>query len=123
MRSKTLWQPLRPATVYGTNKSPSSYLLGLDWRIPSDLQGLRGKEKIVKELGRAARSGDLGTFVGRAADIRTRLAVAERKIERLSSQLQTFQVIPEYRELQTEAKRTHNADQWTLVRKISSTED
>jgi len=80
-----------------------SYLLGLDWRIPSDLQGLRGKEKIVKELGRAARSGDLGTFVGRAADIRTRLAVAERKIERLSSQLQTFQVIPEYRELQTEA--------------------
>jgi len=80
-----------------------SYLLGLDWRIASDLQGLRGKEKIVKELGRAARSGDLGTFVGRAADIRTRLAVAERKIERLSSQLQTFQVIPEYRELQGEA--------------------
>ncbi|TCP38061.1 ABC-three component system protein [Rhodovulum marinum] len=80
-----------------------SYLLGLDWRIASDLQGLRGKEKIVKELGRAARSGDLGTFVGRAADIRTRLAVAERKIERLSSQLQTFQVIPEYRDLQGEA--------------------
>lgn len=80
-----------------------SYLLGLDWRIASDLQGLRGKEKIVKELGRAARSGDLGTFVGRAADIRTRLAVAERKIERLSAQLQTFLVIPEYRELQGEA--------------------
>ena len=80
-----------------------SYLLGLDWRIASDLQGLRGKEKIVKELGRAARSGDLGTFVGRAADIRTRLALAERKIERLSSQLQSFQVIPEYRELQGEA--------------------
>lgn len=80
-----------------------SYLLGLDWRIASDLQGLRGKEKVVKELGRAARSGDLGTFVGRAADIRTRLAVAERKIERLSSQLHNFQVIPEYRELQGEA--------------------
>ncbi|MBN8242913.1 DUF2326 domain-containing protein [Nitratireductor aquimarinus] len=80
-----------------------SYLLGLDWHIASDLQGLRGKEKIVKELGKAARSGDLGTFVGRAADIRTRLAVAERKIERLSSQLRTFQVIPEYRELQDEA--------------------
>lgn len=80
-----------------------SYLLGLDWRIASDLQRLRGKEKLVKELGRAAKSGDLGTFVGRAADIRTRLAVAERKIERFSSQLQTFQVIPEYRELQIEA--------------------
>ncbi len=79
-----------------------SYLLGLDWRIASDLQGLRGKEKIVKELGRAARSGDLGAFVGRAADIRTRLAVAERKTERLYSQLQTFEVIPEYRELQGE---------------------
>jgi uncharacterized protein YydD (DUF2326 family) len=80
-----------------------SYLLGLDWRIASDLQSLRGKEKVVKELGRAARSGDLGNFVGRAADIRTRLAVAERKSERLSSQLQNFQVIPEYRELEGEA--------------------
>jgi len=80
-----------------------SYLLGLDWRIASELQGLRGKERIARELGRAARSGNLGTFVGRTADIRTRLAVTERKIERLSSQLQTFQVIPEYRELQLEA--------------------
>lgn len=80
-----------------------SYLLGLDWRVASDLQALRGKEKIVKDLGRAARSGDLGTFVGRAADVRTRLAVAVRKIARLSSQLQAFQVIPEYRELEGEA--------------------
>lgn len=80
-----------------------SYLIGLDWRIASDFQVLRGKEKIVKELGRAAKSGDLGTFVGRAADIRTRLAVAEHKIEQLSSQLKSFQVIPEYRELQCEA--------------------
>ncbi len=80
-----------------------SCLLGLDWRIASDLQGLRDKEKIAKQLGRAARSGGLGTFLGRAADIRTRLVVAEHKAEQLSSQLQTFQVIPEYRELQDEA--------------------
>ncbi|MBK5920722.1 hypothetical protein CCR80_06700 [Rhodothalassium salexigens] len=80
-----------------------SYLLGLDWRIASDFQRLRDKEKIVKELGRAARSGGLGTIFGRAADIRTRLAVAERKIERLSSRLKSFQVINEYRELQEEA--------------------
>lgn len=80
-----------------------SYLLDLDWRISSDLQGLRSKEKIIKQLGQAARAGDLGSFVGRAADIRTRLAVSERKVERFSSQLQAFQVIPEYQELQSEA--------------------
>ncbi|MCY4259593.1 MAG: DUF2326 domain-containing protein [Rhodobacteraceae bacterium] len=80
-----------------------SYLLGLDWRIASDLQALRDKERITKQFGRAARSGDLGSFVGRAADIRTRLVVAEHKIEQLTSQLESFQVIPEYRELQGEA--------------------
>ena len=39
-----------------------SYLLGLDSTISSQFQALRGKEKVVKELGRAVRSGELGYY-------------------------------------------------------------
>lgn len=80
-----------------------SYLLGLDWNISGDFQVLRGKEKVAKELGRAARSGKLGRYFGRAADFRTRLAVVSRHADQFKNQLETFQVIPKYRSLEAEA--------------------
>ena len=80
-----------------------SYLLSLDWRISSEIQTLRDKEKVVKELGRAARAGELGPFFARAADLRTQLAVASRRTRQLHAQLDTYQVVPEYRRLEAEA--------------------
>ena len=80
-----------------------SYLLDLDWRISSEIQSLRDKEKMVKALGRAARTGDLGPHFERAADLRTRLAVASRRAGRLRAELQAFQVVPEYQLLEIEA--------------------
>lgn len=80
-----------------------SYLLGLDWNISGKFQALRGKEKVAKDLGRAARSGQLGKYFGRAADIRTRLAVASRHVDQSKDQLDSFQIIPEYRSLEAEA--------------------
>ena len=80
-----------------------SYLLGLDWRISGEFQILRDKEKVVKGLGRAARAGELGPFFGRAADFRTRLAVASRRTGQLHAQLDAFQVVSEYRLLEAEA--------------------
>ncbi len=80
-----------------------SFLLGLDWRISSKLQGMRDREKTIKSLARAAQSGDLDRFVGRSADIRTQLAIAESKSSGFAAQLKAFQVIPEYQELQIEA--------------------
>ena len=80
-----------------------SYLLNLDWRISSEVQILRDKEKIVKDLGRAARAGELGPFFARAADLRTHLAVASRRTAQLHTQLDAFQVVPEYRMLEAEA--------------------
>jgi uncharacterized protein YydD (DUF2326 family) len=79
------------------------YLLGLDWTIPGKFQELRGQEKVAQELRKAARSGDLGRFFGKAADLRTRLTVAEARSARLRSQLDNFQVVPEYKELEREA--------------------
>lgn len=80
-----------------------SYLLGLDWHVSQDFQGLREKEKLAKSLGKAARSGELGPHFGRAADLRTKVVVASRRVEQIRTQIDTFQVIPEYRELESEA--------------------
>ncbi|WP_321897191.1 ABC-three component system protein [Burkholderia cepacia] len=79
------------------------YLLGLDWTIPGRFQELRSQEKVAQELRRAARSGDLGRFFGKAADLRTRLTVAEARAARLRSQLEKFEVVPEYKALEREA--------------------
>jgi uncharacterized protein YydD (DUF2326 family) len=87
------------------------YLLGLDWTIPGKFQELRGQEKIAQELRKAARGGDLGRFFGKAADLRTRLTVAEARSLRLRTQLDNFQVVPEYKELEREANDiTHEID-------------
>lgn len=81
------------------------YLLGLDWTVPARFQDLRGQERVVKELRRAARDGDLGRYFGRAADLRTSLTLSEAQGSRLRDRLGDFRVVPEYQELQREADR------------------
>jgi uncharacterized protein YydD (DUF2326 family) len=80
-----------------------SYLLGMDWHHSQEFQGLREKEKLVSSLGKAARSGELGPHFGRASDLRTKVVVAARRAEQIREQIDAFQVIPEYRALETEA--------------------
>jgi uncharacterized protein YydD (DUF2326 family) len=98
-------QPMRHSTMQQPWDQQISicYLLGLDWTIPGKLQELRGQEKAAQELRKAAKAGDLGRFFGRAADLRTRLAVAEAHAFRLRGQIESFQVVPEYKELEREA--------------------
>ena len=98
-------QPMQHSTMQQTWDQQVSicYLLGLDWTIPGRFQELRGQEKVAHELRKAARSGDLGRFFGKAADLRTRLAVAEARAERLRAQLDNFEVVPEYKALEREA--------------------
>jgi len=81
------------------------YLLGLDWSIPVRFQELRDRERVTKELRKAARSGELGPYVGNAGELRTRLAVAEDRANRLRGRLDSFQVVPEYKDLELEASR------------------
>ena len=80
-----------------------SYALGLDWTIPCRFQELRGQDKIAKDLRRAARSGDLGRYFGKAAELRTKLTVMEHRADGLRTQLEAFRVVPQYRELEREA--------------------
>lgn len=88
-----------------------SYLIGLDWRIPQNFEIFRKHAKIANELKAAVRKGDLGPYFGTAADLRTKLTLAEAKYKRLREQLDSFRVVPEYTQLEQEAS--------TLTRNIS----
>ncbi|MDM8520922.1 DUF2326 domain-containing protein [Anaerolineales bacterium HSG6] len=77
-----------------------SYLIGLDWTIAQQWQHLRDKEKRFGELKRAAKDGDFGEVIGTTAELRTELAVIEGKVQKLDDNLERFNVLPEYRELE-----------------------
>ena len=98
-------QPMQHSTMQQLwdQQTTICYLIGLDWTIPSRFQELRGQEKIAKELRRAASSGELGRYFGKAAELRTQLALAEARTGRLRARLDTFHVVPEYKELEREA--------------------
>lgn len=82
-----------------------SYLLGLDWTISQQWESVRDKENTLAQLKRAAKKGSLGKVVGNTAHLRTSLAVAEKTVRRLKNNLEKFQVLPEYRELEQEASK------------------
>jgi len=79
------------------------FLLGLDWKIASDWQRVRAREKTLAELKKAAGEGAFGSMIGKAADLRTELTVAEDRLTRLESQIATFRVLEQYHELEAEA--------------------
>lgn len=92
-----------------------SYLLGLDARIPQEFQEVRTQEKAMAELRKAAKEGGLGRYFGTVADLRTRLTIAEARARRLVQHLASFNVVPEYAEIEREAS--------ALTRDISGLND
>jgi uncharacterized protein YydD (DUF2326 family) len=80
-----------------------AYLLDLDWRLASEWQKVRDREKTLRELRKAASEGAFGEVIPTSAQLRTQLVVAERASRRLQESLATFEVLPEYRELESEA--------------------
>jgi uncharacterized protein YydD (DUF2326 family) len=104
-----------------------AHLLGFDWTLPLRFHELHSREKVTKELRKAAKSGELGQYFGRAADLRTRLTVVEARAQRLREQLEPFQVVPQYKELEREAndlthaidsRNIENVFDWDLVRQL-----
>ncbi|MBU2848121.1 MAG: ABC-three component system protein [Acidiferrobacter sp.] len=85
------------------------FLLGLDWRIASDWQKVRNREKTLAELKKAAGAGAFGSIVGKASDLRTQLTVAEARLTDTKSQVASFRVLPQYAELEAEADQLTRA--------------
>lgn len=99
--------PEKQATMQqaGDWQTALMYLLGLDWPIAADWQQVRDREKMLKELSKAASAGAFGSVIGKAADLRTQLVLAERKLKTLQDNLATFKVHEEYRALEQEASQ------------------
>jgi len=85
------------------------FLLGLDWRIASDWQKVRDREKTLAELKKAASAGAFGSIVGKASDLRTQLTVTEARLTELRAQVTAFRVLPQYAELEAEADQLTRA--------------
>lgn len=79
------------------------FLLGLDWQIARDWQSIRDREKTLEELKKAAGTGAFGSIIGKSADLRTELTLQESRLKKLYAEIETFQVLPEYRELEVES--------------------
>lgn len=92
-----------------------SYLLGLDASVPQQFQEVRTRERAMAELRKAAKDGSLGHYFGTAADLRTRMTIAEARARRMREQLDTFNVVPEYSGMEQEASQ--------ITREISTLSD
>jgi len=82
-----------------------SYLLGFDWRIPYEFQGVKARENVLEELKKAAKGGALGDVIGSVAELRPKVTVAERKAAQRREQLNNFKVLDSYNDLAREAAR------------------
>lgn len=97
--------PEKQAAMQGTGDMQMAlmFLLGLDWQIARDWQAVRDREKNLEELKKAAGNGAFGSIIGKAADLRTELTIQEARLKKLHTEVETFQVLPEYRELEIES--------------------
>ncbi len=80
-----------------------SFLLGIDWTVSQKWQLVREREKTLDELRKALKEGALGDYIGTVAELRTQLALSQRRTGQLRENLQGYQVLPEYEQLEQEA--------------------
>ncbi|ETR69865.1 MAG: hypothetical protein OMM_03642 [Candidatus Magnetoglobus multicellularis str. Araruama] len=101
------FQPEKQAIKQGTGDYQMAlmYLMGLDWEISRDWQEIRDQEKNIVELKKASKSGTLGNIIGNAAELRTQLAVAKNRLTKLEKEIASFQIHPQYRNLELEADK------------------
>ncbi len=81
------------------------FLLGLDWKIASDWQKVRDREKMLAELKKAVGAGAFGSIIGKASDLRTQVTVAEAALKELQVELAGFRVLPQYAQMEAEANQ------------------
>lgn len=104
--------PEKQATMQqvGDQQIALMYLLGLDSTIAADWQIVRDHEKALRELKKSAKDGSIfGHVIGKAADLRTQLAVAEGRLTGLRKSITDFRVLDQYGEMEKEASRVTRA--------------
>ncbi len=81
----------------------NAWLLGLNWEYAAQFQILKDKEKLLKDLGRAAKQGILTGYLGSIGELEAERTTLSEQIEKNASQLKSFKVHPQYTDIQNEA--------------------
>jgi uncharacterized protein YydD (DUF2326 family) len=82
------------------------YLLGLNWQNASRWQNLKDKEKGIKAINQAMKTGVMDDAWGNVGELETERVQLEDRIEREAGSLQNFKVHPQYEAVQTDADET-----------------
>lgn len=83
----------------------NAYLLGLSWEYAVDWQNLKTKEDELKAIRKASQTGYFSDVIGSLGELEALKLRFEQKTQRESAQLASFQVHPQYKELETQANR------------------
>jgi uncharacterized protein YydD (DUF2326 family) len=105
--AKGFLEPVRQSEDQGKwdQQVALSYLLGLDWTVAQKLERVRKQEKALSELRKAAKEGAMGALIPKASELQSQLVLVEKEADRVRKSLESFEVLPEYRELEQEASQ------------------
>lgn len=88
------------------------FLLNLSWENASEWQVLKDKRKLLQDLKKAAETGVVTDMIGSSGELQAAKVRLENRIQTRNSELETYQVHPQYRELQEKADNlTHRIHQ------------
>jgi uncharacterized protein YydD (DUF2326 family) len=83
----------------------NSFLLGLNWEYPAQLQIIKDNEKVLQNLKTAASQGLLTGFLGTKGELEAIKVSLEEKTKELEKELTTFKVHPKYYEISEDANK------------------
>ncbi|MUG90160.1 DUF2326 domain-containing protein [Bombella sp. ESL0385] len=81
----------------------NAFLLGLDWRNPQSLQFLKDKDASLSALKKAIKDGVIGADTTSVAKLETELILLSRECEETKNNLDRFEVLPQYRDIEEKA--------------------
>jgi uncharacterized protein YydD (DUF2326 family) len=83
----------------------NTFLLGLNWEYASDLQSLKDKKKHLDNLRRGLKEGVLTRYLGSIGELEAEQVRIQAELEENQEGLESFNVLPQYRQLEVQANR------------------
>lgn len=87
----------------------NAFLLGLNHGYATELQGLRDQKKHVDNLKRGIKEGALERYLGSVGELEAEHVRLKDQFEANKAGLETFNVLPQYRQTEAEANRLTTA--------------
>ncbi len=81
----------------------NAYFLNLSMEYAAEFQNLKEKKKGIEDYKNAAKSGVVGTFSLNIGELSTEVFSRQKDVDSLKSQLESFQIHPQYEEISCNA--------------------